>query len=843
MFGLLPRRWSASKAARKPRAQSLPDAGPASMPGRRPSVSRDGGARDGGLHGPCGAYFHQGAGGAWLAYDEASNSKIADGQTRGEAVVLETAAGFVEVRFSVAGIVQVDLATDRAVAVERRARCVAAPVGDARQSTQPAAADTRRADFAARRHSGVESAALLVQSYELSLATTARAVVGEYIHVDAWGSATVSGGAVVVSRAAKRHRLVLEGGGQADVFLRCKEQDDEAAAQPYRLILEAPAWAVSGAIARARAERPKWRTRCDGALEQLELTLFAGRGLEAAGVSSDALCIKVYAQLLTSNGASAKASVRARRAGGRACFVGEREPWAPPTFVFGGADDAATLLIIIKHSPRLPARRATVGALVIPLKTIAANQDGIFGWLPLQRGCGDVQIGLYRCDFGARTAAHAPPPAPQRPPPPNPPSLPPRAPRENGAARITPGFEGAAPPAAPSIPASRLPPALPTRGPRTPPPARAARSPRAAPPVFDDETATSPRCEYAAAVDPSSRPEPAAAVPALVEPAAACDDAVTADLSRTAPEPTAAMQALVDRGISARQSRAAPPVFEDAPTGARAPSFDASPELPDSVVVPDGVVAGFAAPLAMVADHDDSRASSDGGARAAAAAKTRSKDASWKSLTVEADGVDSDVDSDDGPAAAPAEPEAEQPPIREAPACPAGGALAVEAPPAAKPPPPARRPPPPTSPSPARLARQRAERSASDLSLAAVEEELDHAAELAAPPPQAAAPPAQAAAPPAPARLGFLSAVHLGFALRKTAPAERAPTRVLPSFLADLRLGVSLKPAAQQQRLAPPAPATDLMSALADALASNRNFIQDVDIDDDDDDDEWDDLE
>ncbi len=47
----------------------------------------------------------------------------------------------------------------------------------------------------------------------------------------------------------------------------------------FRLVHEAPPWALAEEAAAATANRLRWRERCDGQAEQLEITVFAGRGL------------------------------------------------------------------------------------------------------------------------------------------------------------------------------------------------------------------------------------------------------------------------------------------------------------------------------------------------------------------------------------------------------------------------------------------------------------------------------------------------------------------------------------------------------------------------------------
>ena len=79
------------------------------------------------------------------------------------------------------------------------------------------------------------------------------------------------------------HRLLFEGGCEANCLLRCFEHAKLVAAQPFRVTHEAPEWALCEDALRAAAARSQWTRRCGGAVDQLEMTVFAARNLRCDG--------------------------------------------------------------------------------------------------------------------------------------------------------------------------------------------------------------------------------------------------------------------------------------------------------------------------------------------------------------------------------------------------------------------------------------------------------------------------------------------------------------------------------------------------------------------------------
>ncbi|KAK7248258.1 hypothetical protein SO694_00129080 [Aureococcus anophagefferens] len=252
------------------------------------------------------AYFHRDGKGAWHGYDAKTNAAIEAARPLEATLTLrypdnpEKYRTF-EIRFGAkavsrrlksppsSGIIQVNVADEntrspaRARGIGRRAagrggarrrgaeprgRRRGAPLGleDGRREPRRGAGGGRDARRRARRTHAQVSAGRRRQD-------------GDAVVLDEVGK-----GSFFSSSPTASHRLRFAGGGgrrrSCGAGARdrlCANQPANAAAQPFRLLREPPAWALDEAAARAAEDREHWRARCGGAPEQLELTLNAGR--------------------------------------------------------------------------------------------------------------------------------------------------------------------------------------------------------------------------------------------------------------------------------------------------------------------------------------------------------------------------------------------------------------------------------------------------------------------------------------------------------------------------------------------------------------------------------------
>ncbi|KAH8059895.1 hypothetical protein JL720_13705 [Aureococcus anophagefferens] len=335
------------------------------------------------------AYFHRDGKGAWHGYDAKTNAAIEAARPLEATLTLrypdnpEKYRTF-EIRFGAkavsrrlksppsSGIIQVNVADENTRVVERRA---VGTGGALPAAAAPVAAAQNRADDAAARHSGSKmDAASLVAALE--------------------AAATLA----------------------------------NAAAQPFRLLREPPAWALDEAAARAAEDREHWRARCGGAPSSSSSR--SRRGPQRAGVESRDLRCKIYAQIHykgLGGGKHRKASVRASKRGGDCVFLDA--VYRTPNLVLGRRRGRRRRAA--RHKEAFGKKKLIAG-LEIPVDILEPNVDTT-GWLPMQKGRQDPARLRWLSGFSApatATAAAAPAvvtggPVAAPPPPPPPVAVPP----------------------------------------------------------------------------------------------------------------------------------------------------------------------------------------------------------------------------------------------------------------------------------------------------------------------------------------------------------------------------------------------------------------------------------